>query len=197
MMRMRAALVALVLLAAPDAAQAHVVIEGVSGFSGGLLHPLLVPAHILALLGAGLMAGCQHPRKAVALVIVFAGSLATVAGFVAMAYAPLEPGLILLVCTVLASLGAAYGAPLPFAVSGIVTGLVAMALLLDSVPAVLSRMETMLALSGTALTAFALFALVTILSVAARPGWPRTGVRIAGSWCAASALLVLVAQLAR
>jgi urease accessory protein len=197
MMQMRAALVALALLAAPGAAQAHAVIEGVSGFSGGLLHPLLVPAHMLALLGAGLMAGCQHLRNTVSLVIVFAGSLTTAAGFVALAYAPLEPGLVLLVCTVLASLGAAYGAPLPFAVSGIVTGLVAIALVMDSVPAVLSRMETMLALSGTGLTALAFFALVTLLSAAARPGWQRTGIRIAGSWCAASALLVLVAQLAR
>jgi urease accessory protein len=197
MMQMRAALVALALLAAPGAAQAHAVIEGVSGFSGGLLHPLLVPAHMLALLGAGLMAGSQHLRNTVSLVIVFAGSLTTAAGFVSLAYAPLEPGLVLLVCTVLASLGAAYGAPLPFAVSGIVTGLVAIALVMDSVPAVLSLMETMLALSGTGLTALAFFALVTLLSAAARPGWPRTGIRIAGSWCAASALLVLVAQLAR
>jgi hypothetical protein len=68
---------------------------------------------------------------------------------------------------------------------------------MDSVPAVLSRIETMLALSGTGLTALAFFVLVTMLSAAARPGWPRTGIRITGSWCAASALLVLVAQLAR
>ncbi|NWG25838.1 MAG: HupE/UreJ family protein [Pseudorhodoplanes sp.] len=197
MMRMRAAFAALVLLAAPEAAQAHVVIEGMSGFSGGLLHPLLVPAHILALLGGGLMAGCQSRRDGIALIAIFAGSLGVASGLVATAYAAQEPGLVLLAATAIAGLGAAYGRPLPLPASAIVVGLVAIALLLDSVPAVPSRAETMLALSGTALTAIALFAFVTMLSVAARPGWPRTGIRIAGSWCAASALLVLVAQLAR
>src|SRR5262250_488988 len=49
------------LVVAGGPAQAHDVVAGVGGFSGGLLHPLLVPAHALALLALGLALG-QQPR---------------------------------------------------------------------------------------------------------------------------------------
>src|SRR5262245_62430879 len=49
-------------LAATSPASAHAVIPGVGGFAGGLVHPLLVPAHLIALLVLGLFIGHQAPR---------------------------------------------------------------------------------------------------------------------------------------
>jgi hydrogenase/urease accessory protein HupE len=51
------------LLLATDPAHAHDVVAGVGGFYGGLLHPLLVPAHVLALTSLGLLIGQQTPRQ--------------------------------------------------------------------------------------------------------------------------------------
>jgi len=43
---------------------AHAPFIGVDGFYGGLLHPLLVPAHAMALLALGLLiAGAAGSRK--------------------------------------------------------------------------------------------------------------------------------------
>src|SRR5262249_51635723 len=46
-----------------DAASAHAPFEGGGGFYGGVLHPLFVPAHLLAILGTGLLVGQQVPRQ--------------------------------------------------------------------------------------------------------------------------------------
>jgi hydrogenase/urease accessory protein HupE len=45
-----------------DVARAHVPFEGAGSFSGGLLHPLFVPAPMLALFATGLLIGRQVPR---------------------------------------------------------------------------------------------------------------------------------------
>ncbi len=63
----RAALAAVILCLATAAAQAHTVIPGIGGFPGGLLHPLLVPAHALTLIALGLLAGSfARPAQAAA-----------------------------------------------------------------------------------------------------------------------------------
>jgi hypothetical protein len=50
---------------------------------------------------------------------------------------------------------------------------------------------------GFAFAAVATFALAMTIAALARPPWYRIGVRIAGSWIAASAILVLALRLAR
>jgi hypothetical protein len=54
-----------------------------------------------------------------------------------------------------------------------------------------------LMLAGSAVSAFAIVALVAALTAGAKPVWFRTGMRIVGSWAAAIALLVLALQFAR
>jgi hypothetical protein len=56
---------------------------------------------------------------------------------------------------------------------------------------------TFLALAGTAIGAFLIVMFVAEVVVALRRDWQRVGVRIAGSWLAASAILVLTLRLAR
>jgi hypothetical protein len=50
---------------------------------------------------------------------------------------------------------------------------------------------------GTAIGALATLSLVTFVAFNATHAWRRVGVRIAGSWIAASAILVLALRLAR
>ena len=51
--------------------------------------------------------------------------------------------------------------------------------------------------AGLAVAAMAIVALVMAIAILARRPWQRIGVRIAGSWIAASAILVLALRLAR
>src|SRR3984893_11672518 len=67
-----------------DPALAH-TIEGLGGFYGGLLHPVLTPTHGLALLGLGLLIGQQPAGKRLILKMLFA--LALAAGLLALALA--------------------------------------------------------------------------------------------------------------
>ena len=71
----------IVVLAIPDTASAHSGFAGATGFTGGLLHPLLVLAHILVVAALGLLIGQQAPRWGRAVPIVYV--IAMVAGLLA------------------------------------------------------------------------------------------------------------------
>jgi NADH-quinone oxidoreductase subunit M len=81
----RAALAAVILCLATAAAQAHTVVPGIGGFPGGLIHPLLVPAHTLSLIALGLLAGRFPSATQARLLAVFA-----VAALVAFAQTDLK-----------------------------------------------------------------------------------------------------------
>ena len=97
----------------------------------------------------------------------------------------------------LAGLFAAYGRPLPLAVTGPLAAATATAILFDSVPAVISARETVLSLAGTALAAIVLLAVAAAIAASRRLDWQTIGIRIAGSWVAATALMVLALRLTR
>lgn len=192
----RAALAAVILCLATAAAQAHTVIPGIGGFAGGLLHPLLVPAHTLSLIALGLLAGRFPSATQARLLAVFAVAALVAFALIAMAYSATQAE------TLILCLGAAIGLLLaadlipPFPVAASLTAFIAGAIIVDSVPPVLSVSETMLSLAGTALAAMALAAASAWLS-GALPSRIRTiAVRIAGSWIAASAIMVLALRLA-
>jgi urease accessory protein len=85
--------------------------------------------------------------------------------------------------------------PLPPIVGWGLAGTIGGALALDSPPEVISLTEANLTLLGTALgAAFVLLILVQGTS-RLRHHWQRIGARIAGSWIAASAVLVLALRL--
>ena len=54
---MRRRYLAPLLLLAPGLAVAHSPMQGIGNFYGGILHPILVPSHLLALLSLGLLIG--------------------------------------------------------------------------------------------------------------------------------------------
>jgi urease accessory protein len=192
---MRLPALVVVLLVAVSPAYAHAPIPGVSGFAGGLLHPILVPSHGLSLLALGLYLGQQRGHR-VALAI-FASTL--IAGLAALAFAvgetPAEN--VLLANTAVLGILLAGAWALPSPLGWLMAAIAGGALSLDSPPDATTLDEGNLMLLGTAVGACAGLAAVTLGTRLAKDTWNMLGVRVLGSWIAASAILVLALALAR
>lgn len=190
-----AALAAALLPVVPAAAQAHAVIEGLSGFSGGLLHPLLVPAHALTLIALGLLMSTFEARPRIVLLATFAMAGTAAFGLIAMAYSTMQAETVILCLGVAIGLLLAANIIPPFPVAPLLTIAIACAIVFDSVPPVLSVKETALALTGTTLAGMALVAATAWLADAPPASVRVLARRIAGSWIAASAVMVLALRL--
>jgi urease accessory protein len=184
-----------ILLVAPGIARAHAPIIGVTGFPGGLLHPLLVPMHALMILAAGLLLGQQpHHRLHAGIFVcgVAAGSIAIAAAYApayasnAVTYAALTVGVLL-----------ALGKPIPALLSGLVAAGAGVAIALDSPPEAIFIHDAILMQLGTLLGATVLIAAITEAALRLRRNWQRVGMRIIGSWISASALLVMMTRMIR
>ena len=176
----------------PATVHAHSPVEGMNEFYNGVLHPLLVPAHVLLILATGLFLGQRGPRENRLALPAFL--LAAAAGL-ALAGSPMAPDTVralLLAGTMAIGLLIAVGrrAPLPlYPAAGAFAGLF---LGLDSTPEALEGRERILALVGTGvgLNLWLIYA-CGIADFFSKKPWQRIGLRILGSWVAASSLLVL------
>jgi len=185
------------LLAACDQASAQAPIEGLGGLAGGLLHPVLAPTHALALLGLGLLIG-QQPRGQRALPqMLFAAGLA--AGLIALALAvgetPASP--VLLGGAAISGVLVAAALRLPLLMLGPLAAAIGASIGLDSPPEVISLQEAVLMLIGTGLGGTFVLALVVAGAARMARDWQLIGVRVLGSWTAASALLAIAVRFAR
>lgn len=182
--------VAFVATAAP--ASAHPAF-GVTGFTGGLLHPLLVPAHLMAAVGLALLIGQQ--RRDHGAVIAYAAAIVAGLGAIALAYVPTRAEQGVLAAAASAGLLVALGRPLPRSAGVLLAAAGGLALALDSPPEAISLRDANLSLLGTAIGA--VIVLLALLQVTTRltRAWQRIGARIVGSWIAASAILVLALRL--
>ena len=196
-MRLRTTAFAVLAIAlSGDVAHAHDIVDGVGGFQGGFLHPLLVPAHTLSVLAFGLMSG-QQDRPRVFLMALFPAALMATIAMIVAAMSLTIAQTLLLACGAAAGLLAALAQPMPRAVPAAILATGALSLIFDSVPSVVSKLDTLTALSGTALAATLVFGLVAYATANLNRDWQRIGIRILGSWTAASALLVLALRLAK
>jgi urease accessory protein len=194
-------LVALALLGFPQMAVAHPVFGGVGGFSGGLLHPLFVPAHLMAVVGIAALVAQQQPKwhwpshwpAPFSFIIGLAAGSVAIAG----AYAPTYSSEAVLACATMAGFLVAFGMPLSMRTVAILAAATGISIALDSPPDVISIREAILIQLGTFSGAIILLVAVIEIVSRRRHHWQRIGVRIAGSWVAASAMLVLALQLAR
>lgn len=185
----------LLLLSAADPSFAHAPIAGGDGFYGGLLHPLFVPAHLLAVIGLGLLIGQQDTgRTALSLNFV----VALVAGLVAIALAagPSRANDVLIVSAAGAGLLVAAARPLPQVIGWPLAAVTGAAIGLDSPPDVVDLRTATVMLIGTGFGAVILVVVIVEGIAVLRRDWQRIGVRIAGSWTAAAAILVLALRLA-
>lgn len=180
-------------LSAP--ALAHAPIKGIGAFYNGMLHPFFVPAHLLLLFGLGLLLGQHAPHMSRIGWIVFV--LALWAGLAASQFFGMSVSVMLLLAVALATgLLVALGLPIPGFSAAVLAGVAGLGVGLDSMPEPLTRKETLSALMGTGIGAVLIVSYVGGIAAWLRQPWQRIGIRVAGSWAAASALLVLALALA-
>jgi urease accessory protein len=179
----------------PQPLRAHTVIPGVSGFEGGLLHPLLVPAHAMSIIALALLLASRPAGERHAAFATFLAALAGAVALVVLAFQTDRAEIALLACAAAAGLLVAGRITLPLLPVIALTAIVAFALQFDSVPATISISETLLTLAGAALAAFAELALIGVVAARARLFWQILAIRILGSWIAAMALLILALKL--
>lgn len=183
-----------ILVALPGAALAHSPIEGVGVFYNGMVHPLIVPSHLICLVAVGLLCGQHAPRVSRLALPAFAvalgaGLVAGLLGAPTFGTAPL--------LAVVAAMGAAVALEMAFgpllAVLAFVAGLL---LGLGSAEPLASMRETLLASAGVWLGAIVIATLVGGASAGLTRPWQRVGVRTLGSWLTAAAIVVLTLSLA-
>lgn len=189
-----AAAALLVLSASP--ARAHEVF-GVTGFPAAVLHPLVIIDQALALTAAGLIAG-QQPRPALGGKLL-ALLLAMLAGFAVLLYLPdvrLAPLLPLAAAGICGSLVAAAPA-FPAWACALAIALPGFAVGLNTIPEAGILMAFLYAIGGAMIGAGALLLVMASALSRLTRDWQRLGLRILGSWIAASAILVLAMSLGR
>ena len=180
----------------PADAWAHSQIQGMGEFSGGLIHPILTPTHLLILLALGLWLGQQRPlrlRMPMALFVLGSG-----AGLLLSLRFPLptllQPWLAALalafaLLVVTAARFPAQAAPPLFALGALVIGL-------DSAVEGAAPAKAAMTLLGTWLSVnLCVLNFAYYVSLCPQRQWVQTGIRVAGSWIAAICLLVLAFSL--
>ena len=176
---MRRCLTGLAAACLPQLAMAHSPMRGIGEFYAGMLHPVLVPPHALALFLFALLVGQGGVRAMRFAYPPFLLALATglmVAAFICGLLVALQASLAMWLYAVLA------------AAMGLIIGS-------DSGVTDYTRQETFAALLGTWLGATISLVLVAgVVELLARP-WLRVAVRVLGSWGTASAVLVLAMAL--
>jgi urease accessory protein len=162
-----------------------------AGLADGMMQTV-VPIHLLAVVAVGLLGGRSGLAPALFAVGMLAGSLA-----IALAMRETPSALALLAMAAFAGIAVATAIMLPSILIGVLAFATGAALALDAPPQAIgipSAIATQVGFDAAALTTFALIAYIA--TRADRP-WQRIGVRILGSWIAASAILVLALWLTR
>jgi urease accessory protein len=127
-------------------------------------------------------------------VLIFALALAAGFGAIVLAVETTPARIVLLAVAV--ALGAMVAAAwAPKLLAWLLAVIAGAALALDSPPQAVMITEAYMTLAGTAVGACAMLVLVSAIASHASADWQRLGLRILGSWIAASAILVLAVQL--
>jgi len=196
MNKRNAAVILWALLAVPALAYAHTPIEGIDNFYNGLLHPVFVPAHLLLLIALGLFFGQQGPKENQGALAAFL--VTTVIGLLAAWFAVGGDMEVVLLggAAVVGLLIAANPVvdPLWCSLVGALTGF---ALGMDSAQETLAGKDRLVSLVGSGIGIYLL--LLYPMGLAdhfKRKPWQKIGVRVLGSWVAASSILVLTLSFA-
>ena len=167
-----------------------------TAFVGGLTQ-FFIPTHLLAVVALGLLAGHPATRFPVVLLAMFAVGLAAGSVAVASAIRETPAALVLLILAACVASLVLIETALPSWIAALLAFAVGAALPLNAPPHEITIPAAVAAQIGLAVAALATFALVAFIASKAERPWQRIGVRIVGSWIAASAILVLALRLAR
>jgi hypothetical protein len=166
-----------------------------SAFASGFLQPLLMPVHALALLALGLLLGQQGRARGP--LMAFAAALTAGLAAIALAVGPTPAGNVVLLAAALVGILVSLAMPLPMLSCAGFAAATGAALGLDSPPQAISLTAATATLIGSGLGAGCAITIVTLTVRSLQRGWQRIGVRIVGSWIAASAILVLALRYVR
>lgn len=190
----RRAAVALALLAACPAAWAHGSATGMAGFAAGFVHPLLEPAHLVALITLVLLIGQHGERARLAPLGIVAGSAL---GLIAVALGhPAATDVPLLAGAALAGIAVAVARPLPAWVGTGVAAALGFGIGLASRPDAPAGAPVFSTLIGTWAGCSTWTVIGSNAVAALSHPWARVLVRVAASWMAACALLFLALAMA-
>jgi urease accessory protein len=161
-----------------------------TGWPAGVVQGF-APAHLLALIAAALLAGPAGFLERVGFVAAFAAGLAAGLGALAAGVGETAAGDVLIVAAMICGLAAAAALRLPTGLAELLSFIVGLATGLDSPPEAILLREAILGLIGTACGGIATMAVMVALSAVLGRIWQGIGLRVAGSWTAAIAILVL------
>jgi urease accessory protein len=195
-MKAVAALLTLVLAIIAEPALAHPPPLGVSGFWGGVLHPVFVTDHVVGILALGLLIGGQE-RWGFTPAAAYVAALALALVAMTTGIVPRFASEAVLGTAVVAGLLVALARPMPRLLGLLLAVVLGGAVALDSPPEVLSVSEANLMLLGTAIGATVFLIAVSQAARQAQARWAQVGIRILGSWIAAAAILALALRLVR
>jgi len=172
---------------------AHMSLPGANEIMNGFLHPLIVPSHVLILLGLGIALGQHQPLKLRPLV-VFAIVAAVALGSTLTGWIANVPPVVLSSLALAVGGVVALGRPLPAVLIYPLVGSAAVAMGLDSGPESLPLLGGLKSVLGTWVSLSAWLATIafwTSQGVEQNKPWLTVGLRVAGSWIFAISLLVL------
>lgn len=178
----------LILCALATEAQAHLVGDAFSPFYGGLVHPLVSPQDVMAVLGLGLLAGLSGPAAGRSLLVIL--PLAWMCGMCCAPSCtiPDPPGILL---TILVGILVATDRPWSPVLIGILVGLVGILHGIGNGQDLMPVPGRLLATIGTICAVAMTCALVAGQGVSMKRPWMRICMRVMGSWLAAIGLLML------
>jgi hydrogenase/urease accessory protein HupE len=185
------------LFLSPGIAAAHAPIEGIGSLLNGMLHPILTPSHLLLLLATGLFFGQRGFDQVVIPLIV--SIAAVVLGLIMSALsAGSQFELFILAWSTIIGILVAVSARLPTYWYFVVGPIAGFSIGFDSVQEMLTGRDKIIALLGTGVGVY-FFSLypIGLAEYCNRKEWMRTGIRVLGSWIAASSILVLVLSFAK
>jgi urease accessory protein len=164
------------------------------GFAAGFVHPLLAPAHLVSLVGFGLLVARAALRGCVVVGAAFALGLAGGLGAIAWGVGETPANDVLFAAAGVCGATAALGIAVPVWLVVSAALIIGCAVGLDSPPDAISLREAVWTLIGTGGGAAAVLALMTAAAALIRwAGW-AIALRVAGSWLAAVAVLVLAVR---
>jgi hydrogenase/urease accessory protein HupE len=194
MKHMMRLLFTLLLVGMPGLVLAHAPIEGMDSFYNGVLHPVLVPAHLLAIVSAGLLIGQQGVKRMqvplITFLLVLIGAL-TVTGQFDLALPESTGEMLLLSIAVLCGVLVATEMQLSLIPLMAIATVAALLVGFDSSQPELQGRAKLAILTGTGVGGFLLILYAAAAAEFANRAWQKIGIRILGSWATASAFIVL------
>jgi urease accessory protein len=168
----------------------------VSAFLSGLTQ-FFAPTHLLAVVALGLLAGQGAPRFPLALCAAYAFGLAVGSVMIAAALRGQNTAFMLLAIAALCGIVIAAAWPIPHRVKPIAACAIGGVLAFNAPPQAITIPSAVAEQIGTGVVALATFVAIVLVAARANRPWQRIGLRVVGSWIAASAILALALRLVR